>query len=81
LKEKAEENEQFLDYLISSKILQKIPRAGVMLKKRNFIPDELWRKITTYMEDEEGVRNDFYTDKFPFNLLGAGCIYLLRKKT
>jgi ubiquinone biosynthesis O-methyltransferase len=80
LKERVEENEKFLSCAVSSKILQKIPRDKMVLKRYDFIPDELWKKIISYMGDEEGVKNTFYTDEFPFNLLGAGCIYLLRRE-
>jgi ubiquinone biosynthesis O-methyltransferase len=80
LEERAKENEQFLNYLVSSNLLRKIRREKVKLERLESISGELWEKIIAYMSDNEGMKNAFYTDKAPFNLSGAGCIYLLRQK-
>ena len=67
-------NKQFLDSLISKKILKKRPQTNLLQ-----IPKNTNSKVKKYLDDGNSKKNLFYCDVSPFNRMGEGIIYILKK--
>lgn len=72
-------NHHFIDYLLSSDILQRIENLNpLVLPKNPMIPDELHASLEGYVQDDPS-GDPFYCTQEPFNKMGAGTMYFLRK--
>jgi ubiquinone biosynthesis O-methyltransferase len=67
-------NKQFLNYLINKKIIKKRP-STTLLK----IPKTANSKIKKYLDDGNSKVNLYYCDVPPFNRMGEGTTYILKK--
>ena len=67
-------NKQFVDYLSQNKIIQK-RKAEKLLK----IPKNINQKTKEYLDDGNTKVNLYYSDVPPFNRMGEGTIYILKK--
>ena len=65
---------QFLDYLISKKILQKRSTQNLLN-----IPKFATKTEKKYLNDANTKVNLYYSDIFPFNRMGEGAIYVMKK--
>jgi len=67
-------NKQFLDYLLSKKIIQKRP-----LKKLLNVPKPATKTEKKYLDDGNAKINLYFSDIPPFNRMGEGAIYIMKK--
>ena len=67
-------NKEFLEYLINKKIVKKRPKQSILK-----IPTSLDKKSRKYLDDGYNMINPFYCETEPFNKMGAGAIYFLKK--
>lgn len=74
LESNLEFNKQFVNYLIKNKIIKK-RKATNLLK----IPRNVDKKTREYLDDGNTKVNLYYSDVPPFNRMGEGTIYILKK--
>ena len=67
-------NKEFLQYLIKKKIIKKRPAQSILK-----IPSKLDKKSKKYLDDGNNMINQYYCEIEPFNKMGAGAIYFLKK--
>jgi len=74
-------NQALLEWLINENILKTYERVEIPLDRHIEVNDTLWNMIVGYMNDGyDSGENIYYSDRYPFNLMGAGTIYILTKK-
>ena len=74
LDSKYEFNNEYLKFLENKKYIKKRP-----LKKILNIPSNCPKNIKKYLDDGNSNINRFYSNVEPFNKMGAGAIYILKK--
>jgi ubiquinone biosynthesis O-methyltransferase len=74
LDSKYEFNSEYLKFLENKKYIKKRP-----LKKILNIPSNCPKNIKQYLDDGNSNINRFYSNVEPFNKMGAGAIYILKK--
>lgn len=74
-------NQRLLDWLIEKNCLKRYERVRIPLERKVEMDDGLWDMIVEYMNDGYGSEeNVYYSDTYPFNMMGAGIIYILIKE-
>ena len=74
LDSKYEFNNEYLKFLENKKYIKKRP-----LEKILSIPSNSPKNIKQYLDDGNSKINRFYSNTEPFNKMGAGAIYILKK--
>jgi len=69
-----EPNKKFLQYLIKKGIVKTRPKFSLLK-----IPRSAKKQIRNYLDDGNSDINRFYCTIEPFNIMGAGAIYFLKK--
>jgi hypothetical protein len=67
-------NKEFLQYMLKQKII-KIRAKSSILK----IPNNVNKKIKKYLDDGNHDINQYYCTTEPYNKMGAGAIYIIKK--
>lgn len=75
LKSNYEFNDTFIKFLQTKKILKKRPTTKIL-----DIPNNIPKKVKEYLDDGNSKINMLYSNIEPFNKMGAGTIYVLKKR-